>query len=239
MTEKKYSEISDNSFIKDSIRISNLFDNQQNNKDTLVNSYDYSIAYGNLLNENYKSLIIKKQDDKKYYQCINGKWKTTIEYNFGAGFIFDSIYDINADTNLDIITYVTNTGNLTTTVYLQNGKNGVFKELKFFNAIFDNEKQLIRGYIKQNAPIVKFYKLKWNGLKLDTLEWVRYRIGKIPKVVIKSNKENVFDIDSENNYYVSLSKDQYKILKTLPKEYLTLDSIFHGNANFDILKDKK
>lgn len=196
-------------------------------KDTLINSYNYTLAYGNLLNNKEKNLIITKDHQKTYYFFKNKKWSKYLDYDLGSSFISDSIYDINNDSELDILITTKNRANIITQVLLQN-QNKLQSKFNFYNAIFNTEKNTISGYIRQNSPIVQFYKFKWNKAnKLDTITWIAYDYSNQKKQFIKSKKQDIFSLDNANKYYIDLPKKEYKILNALPQEYKLLDSLYH------------
>jgi len=193
--------------------------------DTVINSYDYVIEYGNLFNTKNKVLAINKNHSKTYYFLESEKPFDYIDYELGSSFVSDTIYDINNDSELDLIVTTKNGGNIITEVRLQN--NGKLQdEIKLYNAVFDTDKTVFRGYTRHNTPIIQFYKFEWNKTNIDSIEWLAYNSGKEPIKFVKANSKDIYEVNDSGEYYLNLKINEYQLLKELPKEYVELERLY-------------
>lgn len=186
------------------------------------NSIKVNIDYGSYFNKNDFFLILtcdytKFSDDTYYriYLVNNNSFELKLkEYaNYGEKPLF---MEINGDENIDfIIPYSPSSGccpRQCKMVFLYQDKN--FIKYDFINPTFSPKEKVVRGLNYGYFPEVGLYKYKWNGTKLDTVEYI-YR-----------TKESNFKKFIRTKKQIDLPKhNQGEILESLPKEYQNINEL--------------
>lgn len=116
----------------------------------------------------------------------------------GSGSTTDTLQDVNGDGIKDyLINWYGNTGCCLKNfyaVYLYQSQTGTFSHgYEFINPSFSAKEQVIRGVEYGHPGETSMYKYKWNGLQVDTLEYIYFEKNeegkKTGKVIRKTNKE--------------------------------------------------
>ncbi|MGE6220587.1 XAC2610-related protein [Nubsella zeaxanthinifaciens] len=165
-------------------------------------------------------LIIRRSDPSAIYIDIyskdDGKFKKVVSHEqWAMEYIDYTIQDINGDGLNDfVINWYGSTGcclKAFSNVYLLRGDKKAFSEnFKFINPTFSPKEKTIRGVCYGHPGETEMYKYKWNGEKVDTLEYVSYERnekGKTGKIIISNHRPN-------GGKYQTL-----KVLNSVPNEY--------------------
>jgi hypothetical protein len=180
-------------------------------------------------------LIIKRYDPDNIYIDIYIKTGTSFERvasheKWLMTYVNDTIRDINGDGNNDfMVNWHGHNGcclKAFSDVYLLRQNQKSFSEkFEFINPTFSPNEKLIRGVCYGHPGETEMYKYKWNGEKLDTIEYVSYQ------------KNNM----GEKTGKIILSTDQpyrencqiLKILNSIPIEYKQIEDYdwFTGYTN--------
>ena len=174
--------------------------------------------YGNLFSSAGKHLIISRHSPF-YNGAFIDVYKfqdNGLQYLMGINerpVVTDTIRDINGDglKDLDIWWYPMSgcCRRNVHTVFLQKSDGTFTQEYEFINPNFYPEEKLVRGVTYGYES--QLYKYKWNGLNVDTLEFV-FRTAK--------------HADAEKfEYYRINSKGDTSQIKSIPKEYFDLDDL--------------
>lgn len=116
----------------------------------------------------------------------------------GSGITTDTLQDVNGDGIKDyLINWYGNTGCCLKNfyaVYLYQPQSGTFSNgYEFINPTFSAKEQVIRGVEYGHPGETSMYKYKWNGLQVDTLEYIYFEKNdegdKTGKVIRKTAKE--------------------------------------------------
>ena len=180
----------------------------------------------NFFDNGEKYLLVKSKMPpvNKIYLQDNNKLMEILCFDTGAEYKNFEISDLNGDHFKDLIVNQSSAGNIIASIFLQNPKDGTFEtEYKLPNPTFDG-KGLARGFVRQQSPIIQFYKIKFDHLKMDTIESVFYNSDEIIPLYIKTNGRNPFVTINEGEYTYSLQSQEFK-LSALPEEYKKLDSL--------------
>lgn len=156
---------------------------------------------------------IYSKNDYKFEKAVSYKqWKT--EY------LNDTICDINGDGLNDfVVNWYGSTGcclKAFSNVYLLRQDNKEFSEpFRFINPTFSPKEKVVRGVCYGHPGETEMYKYKWNGEKMDTLEYISHEKNgkgeKTGKILVSTNKPY---------------GDKYKALKLLisvPAEYKKIE----------------
>ncbi len=220
--------VREKAFVKDSLRILKLFKTGKVYPPSKIMSYENTLWYGNLFNNNYNYLIINKdrEKEKTYYTYNNNTLNEIFHYSVSGGgrFISDTVYDVNQDSFLDVLVKRRYRATTISDFYLQNAEGAFNDPVKTFNSV--QKGKLLLGHVNTNAPIEKYYKFKWNGFALDTIEWIAYDNSKESGKYYMSKKMAVFEVNKAKEYVIGLDKSEYKVLDELPSEYRVLDSLY-------------
>lgn len=178
------------------------------------------IRYGNIFSKKIKHLIVKRNfqtgvfidifklvDDQFENVFYRKEWPLT--------YVGDTIQDVNGDNQKDyLIHWYPMSGCCTRDifdVYLQNPDGNFSDKIEFINPIFSPQEKIIRGLCYGwTAPL---YKYKWNGVGLDTIEFIYFPDSTNGNHFIKRKQRN------EN--------EMGQILKELPDEYKKIG--YYGN----------
>ena len=149
------------------------------------------------------------------YEIIDGKTKKIIERE-QYGYIRDTIFDVNGDNYKDFLVHwypvVGCCRRNIYNVYLNQPEKGKFTtDYEFINPTFSAKEKIIRGIEYGHPGEAELYKYKWNGLKVDTIEFI-YPDFETKNRFIKT-KRNTSRFDKEGI-----------VLKAVPKEYHSIES---------------
>ena len=136
----------------------------------------------------------------------------------------DTIQDVNGDKNKDfIVKWYPMSGCCLAEmrdVYLFRSKTELSEKYHFLNPTFYPKEKVIRGIeYGYDAPL---YKYKWNGLRIDTLEYIHKNLEDSTKTTYWKTKNWTGDYNLRN-----IKKTK---LNSIPKEYYSID-------NFDVFED--
>ncbi|MCX2574647.1 XAC2610-related protein [Pedobacter sandarakinus] len=191
------------------------------------------INLGYHFTKKYPHLIIRRSEPSTFYIDIytkSGKeFKKVISHEqWNMTYLNDTIQDINGDGRNDfVVNWYGSTGcclKAFSNVYLLRQDKKAFSEnLEFINPTFSPKEKIIRGVRYGHPGETEMYKYKWNGEKVDTLEYVSYekhKTGKTGKIIISTGLPYA---------------DKFKILKILnsvPREYNEIEGYdwFTGNG---------
>lgn len=137
----------------------------------------------------------------------------------GMTYLDDKIKDVNGDNHKDfLVHWYPESGccrRNVYNVYLYQPDNGNFtKDYQFINPTFSKKEKIIRGVGYGHPGEVGLYKYKWNGLQIDTLEY------------IYPNQEDSLNrtFYKTDRFLYSSEKINKEILKTVPQEYKKIES---------------
>ena len=245
LEKRKQIEEQDNA---DSIRLDKILQNalkianQNFNKDRFIKKYEVSSDSINVsveINLDYyftkasPHLIIRRDDPSAIYIDIYSKTDSKFEKvvsheQWTMTYINDTIRDINGDELNDfVVNWYGSTGcclKAFSNVYLLRHDKKAFSEnFEFINPTFSPKVKIIRGVCYGHPGETEMYKYKWNGEKVDTLEYVSYERnekGKTGKIIISTDRPY---------------GDKFKTLKVLnsvPTEYKKIEGYdwFTGNG---------
>jgi hypothetical protein len=170
-------------------------------------------------------LIIRRNEATATYIDIysknNNTFKSVISHKqWTMEYTNDTIRDINGDTLKDfVINWYGSTGcclKAFSNIYLLRPDKTTFSDdVEFINPTFSPKEKIVRGVNYGHPGHTEMYKYKWNGEKMDTLEYVSYEKNdkgvKTGKVITSLGRFN---------------GQQYKILrilKSVPIEYRKID----------------
>ena len=207
--------------------------NQNISKNKFVEKYDVlpdSIPISVEINLDYHftkmspHLVIKRNEPGAIYIDIFSKNENNFEKvvsheQWSMTYVSDTIRDINGDGLNDfVVNWYGSSGcclKAFSNIYLlQQDKNAFSESFEFINPTFSPKEKIIRGICYGHPGETEMYKYKWNGEKVDTMEYVSYERnenGKTGKIIISTSRP--YD-------------DKYKILNVLnsvPIEYNRID----------------
>jgi hypothetical protein len=136
-------------------------------------------------------------------------------------YVNDTVRDINGDKINDfVVNWYGSTGcclkGFSNVYLLRVDKKSFSENFQFINPTFSPQEKAIRGICYGHPGETEMYKYKWNGEKIDTIEYISFEkdsVGKKTGKIIISNKESSYD-------------DNFKILRKLkdvPKEYKKIE----------------
>jgi hypothetical protein len=178
-------------------------------------------------------LIIRRSEPNAVYIDIYAKGvnkfeKVVSHEQWSMTYVNDTIQDVNGDGLNDfVVNWYGATGcclKAFSNVYLLRQDKKAFSDnFEFINPTFSPREKLIRGVCYGHPGETEIYKYKWNGEKVDTIEYVSYERnakGKTGKIIISADKPY---------------GDKFKVLKKLnsvPTEYRKIEGYdwFTGNG---------
>jgi hypothetical protein len=233
----------------DSIRLDKILQdalkiaNQNFGKDRFVKKYEVSTDSINVsveINLDYyftkasPHLIIRRDDPSAIYIDIYSKTESKFEKvvsheQWTLTYVNDTIRDINGDGLNDFVVnwYGANGCCLKafSNVYLLRQDTKAFSEnFEFINPTFSPKEKIIRGVCYGHPGETEMYKYKWNGDKVDTLEYVSFEKDnkgiKTGKVVLSTGRPY-------GDKFKTL-----KVLNSIPPEYRKIEGYdwFTGNG---------
>ncbi len=142
-------------------------------------------------------------------------------------YIDDTIRDVNGDNQKDFLVHWYPSSGCCKcdvyTVYVYQPEKGTFTaNYEFVNPTFSPQEKVIRGVEYGHPGEAGLYKYKWNGLKIDTIEFI-YRDQNNKGFYIKSQKQ-----------HIQTGKEAIK-LNAVPKEYHSIEKESYGWFMEDII----
>lgn len=180
------------------------------------------IVIGNLFKDKHKYFLLRRRVPWATYldlfKISDEKAEKIIEREQGSmNYIRDTIFDANGDGFKDFLVHsYPSSGCCRRDVYHvylnQPHKESFTQEYQFINPTFSAKEKIIRGVEYGHPGEVGLYKYKWNGLQVDTIEFIYpniYTRGQF----IKTNKPAYRPTFKEG-----------VVLKAVPKEYHNVES---------------
>jgi hypothetical protein len=194
---------------------------EMNSDDTSFN-VTTQLVYGNLFSQNIKHLLVRRLGPSSVICNIfllkNEKFKLVAEHvQEGLTYLDDTLKDVNGDSYKDyLVHWYPSSGCCRRNVYsvfLYLPETGQFtNDYQFINPTFYPFEKVIRGV--GYGYMASLYKYKWNGLKVDTLEFV------------------YLDTSTVNKFYITKKSDynrpplvKSKIVNKIPEEYEKIESL--------------
>lgn len=181
------------------------------------------MIYGNLFSANNKHLLVRRTVPWgaicNIFLLKNGNLKNVCEREqLGMTYIDDTLRDVNGDGYKDfLVHWYPSSGCCRRNVYnaflYQPQTGGFSKDYEFMNPTFFPTEKIIRGVEYGHPGEVGLYKYKWNGLQVDSVEFI-YPFVKHKGKFIRTKKPE----------YYPTEKDGI-VLKSLPIEYTSIESI--------------
>ncbi|HEY4287799.1 MAG TPA: hypothetical protein VGN00_11925 [Puia sp.] len=155
----------------------------------------------------YIDIFIKK---RKKFERVVSYYQSTMAY------INDTVYDVNGDGRKDFVVnwYGTNGCCLKafSNVFLLRADKASFSDdFELINPTFSPKEGIVRGVCYGHPGDTELYKYKWQGERLDTLEYISYEKDK------KDKKTGRLVIS--NNLPYSNSFKVLNVVKSMPREY--------------------
>ncbi|MBA4849547.1 XAC2610-related protein [Emticicia sp. BO119] len=178
------------------------------------------LSIGYFFSKRYKHLIVNRENpggDRINIYHLNSKKVQTVLFYIQSerSYVKDILQDVNGDGYKDfVVDLYGKTGCCLKTfneVYLYLPETGRFSgRFEFINPTYSPKEKVIRGVGYGQPGETEMYKYKWNGLKIDTIEFI-YPDEKHKGYYIKSNT-------------LPEDKKRTKIirLKKVPKEYIRI-----------------
>lgn len=191
-----------------------------------------NISFGYLFSINNRHLLIRRLVPWGAYlnlYLITGNDFIPVIYREQCGmtYINDTIRDVNGDGLKDFLVHWYPSSGCCKrdifNVYLNKGDNGTFtNDYEFINPTFSTGEKIIRGVKYGHPGEVELYKYKWNGFRVDTVEFI---------YPIKVNGQNRTYIKTNKLLYSKGPIKKIK-LKKVPKEYHKIDGydLFTGEG---------
>ena len=180
------------------------------------------IEIGRLFKDQHKYFLLRRHVPWATYinlYKINGdKRENLIEREQGGmTYIRDTIFDANGDGHKDfLVHWYPSSGCCRRNVYNvylnQPDKGNFTQDYEFINPTFSAKEKIIRGVEYGHPEEVGIYKYKWNGLQVDTIEFI-------------------YPDANNNGQFIKTKKSAYRptekeglVLKAVPKEYQKIES---------------
>ena len=180
------------------------------------------ILVGNLFKDNQKYFLLRRHVPwatyLNLYKVQGDKTEKLIaREQDGMTYIQDTIYDADGDGYNDFLVHWYPSSGCCRrnvyNVYLNQPDKGIFtQDYQFMNPTFSAKEKVIRGVEYGHPGEVGLYKYKWNGLQIDTIEFI-YPDSKNPGQFVKTKKRTYSPTEKEG-----------VVLKSVPDEYLKIES---------------
>lgn len=180
------------------------------------------IVIGRLFKENQKYFLLRRHVPWATYLDLyivkDDKVEKLIEREQGEmTYIRDTIFDANVDGHKDfLVHWYPSSGCCRRNVYNvylnQPDKGNFTNHYEFINPTFSANENVIRGVQYGHPGEVGLYKYKWNGLQVDTIEFI----------YPDANNKGQF-IKTKKGAYRPTEKEGV-VLKVIPKEYQKIES---------------
>ena len=142
------------------------------------------LSLGHHFSKTYQHLIVRRYAPNNFHLDIYVKKDTIFEKvlsekQWKMCFINDTIQDINGDGFKDVVIVWSALGGCclgeSNNIYLLENNKYTFSDMfKFFNPTFSPKEKIIRGVGYGHPGETEMYKYKWNGNKIDTMEYVYF-----------------------------------------------------------------
>ena len=180
------------------------------------------IEIGRLFKDNQKYFLLRRHVPwatyLDLYKVKDDKAEKLIKREQGGmTYIRDTIFDANGDGHKDfLVHWYPSSGCCRRDVYNvylnQPDKENFTNDFEFINPTFSANEKIIRGVEYGHPGEVGLYKYKWNGLQVDTIEFI----------YPDANNKGQF-IKTKKGAYRPTEKEGV-VLKTVPKEYQKIES---------------
>ena len=187
------------------------------------------VLIGKLFKGNQKYFLLRRQVPwatyLDLYKVKDDKTEKIIEREQGGmTYIRDTIFDVNGDGHKDFLVHWYPSSGCCRrniyNVYINQPEKGNFtQDYEFINPTFSAKEKIIRGIEYGHPGEVGLYKYKWEGLQVDTIEFI----------YPNANKKGQF-IKTKKGAYKPTEKEGV-VLKAVPKEYQKIES-YEWFANF-------
>lgn len=192
-----------------------------------------AISFGYHFTKANPHLIIRRKEPNFFYIDIysknNNKFEKVISHKqWTLTYVSDTIRDINGDGLNDfVVNWYGSTGcclKAFSNIYLIKQNKKAFSEnFEFINPTFSPKEKIIRGVCYGHPGKTEMYKYKWNGEKIDTIEYISYETN------LKGAKTGKIIVTHQSH------DDKFKTLKVLnfiPAEYKKIEGYdwFTGNG---------
>lgn len=238
-TEEQKENLSENEYLEDSLRLDFALKHALNITEKRLKDKSFSKEYEIQPGDSSYSIHVEIQiedlfdDDKKYfllrrqvpwatyidiYKIVDSKIEKVISREQGAmSYIRDTIFDVNGDGYKDFVVHWYPSSGCCRrniyNVYLNLTENRMFSsDYEFINPTFSPEEGIIRGVEYGHPGEVGLYKFVWNGLNVDTIEYI------YPDVNVKGQF-----IKTKRPQFRPL-KDDGIVLNSVPEEYHKIES---------------
>ncbi|MEM6684943.1 MAG: hypothetical protein AAF617_04020 [Bacteroidota bacterium] len=187
-----------------------------------ISRIDTHVFTGNLFEDgNDYALIKRKFVDRIRINLYKKKAEQLTELinykEYHLNYIGDTIFDVNGDDRKDVVIHQYPTSGCCLAnvrrVFL-NLEEGFSNEYEFLNPTFSPKEHIIRGIEYGHPGHTDLYKYQWNGLTVDTLEYISF---------LRDHRKKVQSLDTL--YRLNSNKDTVDILLELPKEYQHIEAI--------------
>ncbi len=212
--EERKNAISDSINFDQTLRLGLRIANKKKDKNNFtLQSDSLNIRYGHFFSSNQKHLIINRsfplgvQSD--IYKLQNNEFVKVCSKSMNAmAYIGDTIQDVNGDNLLDyLFHWYPMSGCCDRDIYvvfLQKDNGDFSNEIEFINPHFSAKEKIIRGRrYGFDAPL---YKFKWNGQKVDTIEFIYFPHSTKEGKYVKRKHES----ESEKGEVLKIIPDEYK-----------------------------
>lgn len=186
---------------------------------------DVKIDYRNHFDSKMKHLIIRRYSPGSVQFDIllkeGNKFKSILSHEqWALTYTGDTIQDINGDGIKDfVVNWYAAAGcclKANSDVFILRSDFKSFSDItNFLNPTFSPKERVIRGICYGHPGETEMYKFKWNGEKIDTVEYVSFELDK------EGKKTGKIVISNQYPYH-----DNFKVIRTLnkaPVEYRNID----------------
>lgn len=178
-----------------------------------------NMRYGHLFNNDDHHLIISREymyGKIDVYLLKNGRFEHQLSNEAGMQYLENNCRDINGDGAKDFVSHWYPTSGCCRRnvyqVYLYQPVSHSFTSMyEFLNPTFDPKARLIRGVEYGHPGETGLYKYRWNGLNIDTIEYI-YRLKRKNGVYIRT-KHQIYMPDSSEGI----------VFRSMPSEYRRID----------------
>ena len=189
-----------------------------------LGSVTSELEIDNFFSKKQKHLIIKTYTNSDIYFDIflikNNTFLPVLKHiESNMTFTKDTIIDVNKDGKKDfLVNWYGSSGCCLKNfynVYLYQKNNIEFsKSFEFINPTFSPNEKLIRGVCYGHPGETEMYKYKWNGINVDTIEYISYEkdVKGIKTGKIIQSKKIIYDKPNS----------EIKKLNKIPKEYKSI-----------------
>lgn len=231
--------LSENEYLEDSLRIDFALKDALKISEKRLKDNSFRKEYEIQLSDSSYSIHVEIQiedlfdNGKKYlllrrqvswatyidiYKIVDSKLEKVIcREQGGMSYIRDTIFDVNGDGYKDFVVHWYPSSGCCRrniyNVYLNLPENGMFSsDYEFINPTFSPEDGIIRGVEYGHPGEVGLYKFMWNGLNVDTIEFI-YPDVNLKGQFIKTRRP-----------HFRTTKDDGIILSSVPEEYQKIES---------------